>query len=266
MRPHGRASIDPRKPRALGICQRCGFMYNHDQLRWQYEYGGMRLINERIIVCQSCYDTPQIQLRTIILPPDPVPVEYPVPEVYTSADNPISGIEFSPRELLTVGSSRGAPIGDLTYFAGLNSAFDGNIRKQSWRSAVKSVSASSFSNTIGRYWNYGMTATTNPSSVIQSALTYEVSSFSVYAPLDKPLSDGGAVGLRLEGSNDAITWTTLYSTTTAGTNGESVTSVSSNLTGGNYQYHRINILGDGISQISVSQVKFNVSNTGQNEQ
>lgn len=35
-----------------------------------------------VFVCRTCYDVPQIQLKTIILPPDPVPVYLPLPENY----------------------------------------------------------------------------------------------------------------------------------------------------------------------------------------
>lgn len=43
----------------------------------------MQLQNLRILVCtQTCLDVPQPQLRTIILPPDPVPVSNPRPELY----------------------------------------------------------------------------------------------------------------------------------------------------------------------------------------
>lgn len=265
MRYHGRADISPTRPRALAICDKCGAMYNQDKLRWQFQWGGPRLINLRMLVCDTCYDIPQDQLRLLILPPDPVPISYPRPESYNVTDNPLSGIGFTGRDLFP-GSSGALNIGNLTYFAGLDAAFDGNINKQSWRSAVISVSNSSYQNTVGKYWNAGMTSVTNPSSVIQAPLTYSVGSFSVYAPIDLPLSQAGATGVELQGSNDGVSWTILYSTTSAGTNGESVTSISSNITTGNYQYHRVAIQGDGINQISVSQVQFNVDNTGQNEQ
>jgi hypothetical protein len=58
----------------------------------------------------------------------------------------------------------------------------------------------------------------------------------------------------------------LYSTTTLGTNGELITSVSSNMATGNYQYHQIAIQGDGSHQVAVAQVQFNVADTGQNEE
>ena len=74
MRPHGRARVDTRNPRAFGICDRCGFLYNHYELRWQFDYAGAGLINRRILVCETCEDIPQAQLRNIILPADPVPI------------------------------------------------------------------------------------------------------------------------------------------------------------------------------------------------
>lgn len=267
MRPHGRASISQDKPRALAICQRCGFMYNRDNLQWQYQYGGMGLINLRILVCESCRDTPQIQLRTVLLPPDPVPISFPVPEVYTATDNPISGIGFQPVDLyVTSASTYGVNFGTINGNAGVDSVFDANIRKQSWRSATTSVSNSSYQNTIGKNWNGSLNAPGIPSDIIPDTVTYSVTSFSIYAPIDLPILSGGATGVLLQGSNDGAVWTTLYSTTTTGTNGEQLTSVSSNMTTGNYQYHRVVIEGDGTSQISLSQVEFNVATTGNNEQ
>lgn len=42
----------------------------------------MQLQNLRILVCDECLDVPAIQLKTIILPPDPLPVLNPRPEAY----------------------------------------------------------------------------------------------------------------------------------------------------------------------------------------
>jgi hypothetical protein len=59
MRPHGRAQISTKRPRAVAICQRCGFMYNLDMLQWQWDYQqGPRLFNLRIQVCETCLDKP----------------------------------------------------------------------------------------------------------------------------------------------------------------------------------------------------------------
>lgn len=71
---HGRATINPSSPEAVGVCDRCGFLYNLRVLRFQYDWQGTALINQRFRVCPTCYDNPQPQKRTIILPPDPLPV------------------------------------------------------------------------------------------------------------------------------------------------------------------------------------------------
>lgn len=78
----GRAKTDPRNPRAFAICDRCALWYNHYQLRWQYDWAGASLINKRILVCDTCYDEPQNQLRAIVLPADPVPIINPRVEPY----------------------------------------------------------------------------------------------------------------------------------------------------------------------------------------
>lgn len=77
MRPHGRAKVSSRNPRAFAICDRCGFLYNHNQLSWQFDWAGASLINKRILVCQTCNDVPQQQLRAIVVPADPVPIQNP---------------------------------------------------------------------------------------------------------------------------------------------------------------------------------------------
>lgn len=85
MRPHGRASVSSSNPRAFGICDRCGFLYNHNRLQWQFDYAGAGLINKRILVCNPCNDVPQAQLRAIVLPADPVPIQNPRIQDYQSA-------------------------------------------------------------------------------------------------------------------------------------------------------------------------------------
>lgn len=93
----GRARTSSRNPRAFGVCDRCAMWYNHNQLKWQYDWAGASLINKRILVCDTCYDTPQNQLRAIILPADPMPVvnprtepfEYDSTNVNTTVVNPV---------------------------------------------------------------------------------------------------------------------------------------------------------------------------------
>jgi len=82
----GRASVSSRNPRAAGQCDRCGFIYNHINLQWQYDYAGAGLINKRILVCNPCNDTPQNQLRAIVLPADPTPILNPRVQDYAAAE------------------------------------------------------------------------------------------------------------------------------------------------------------------------------------
>ncbi len=72
--PTGRAQVDPSSPRAFGVCDRCGIWYQQNTLQWQYEWAGTQLINIGALVCQECLDLPQVQLKTIIYPPDPEPI------------------------------------------------------------------------------------------------------------------------------------------------------------------------------------------------
>jgi hypothetical protein len=73
----GRARTSSRNPQAHAICDRCGFRYNHVDLRWQFDWRGASLMNIRLLVCNHCYDDPQEQLRAIVVPADPVPIENP---------------------------------------------------------------------------------------------------------------------------------------------------------------------------------------------
>lgn len=83
----GRARISARKPEAAGVCDRCGFVYSHSDLSWQFDYAGTGLINKRILVCRPCLDTPQNQLRSIALPADPVPIANPRIMNYEAAES-----------------------------------------------------------------------------------------------------------------------------------------------------------------------------------
>jgi hypothetical protein len=71
----GRARISSRNPRAAGVCDRCGFVFNHVNLRWQFDWRGASLQNIRFLVCNGCMDKPQEQFRSIALPADPTPVQ-----------------------------------------------------------------------------------------------------------------------------------------------------------------------------------------------
>jgi len=76
----GRAVTNPSAPRAKGVCDRCGFVYQLVKLTYQHEWQGTKLQNLRLRVCRECKDVPQPQLKSKLIPPDPVPVLDPRPE------------------------------------------------------------------------------------------------------------------------------------------------------------------------------------------
>jgi hypothetical protein len=82
----GRARISSRNPRAAGVCDRCGFVFNHVNLRWQFDWRGASLQNIRFLVCNQCMDKPQEQFRSITLPADPTPVQNIRVENYENAE------------------------------------------------------------------------------------------------------------------------------------------------------------------------------------
>lgn len=86
MRPHGRARVSARNPRAFGVCDRCNFLFNHNRLSWQFDWAGASLINKRILVCDTCNDVPQQQLRAIVVPADPIPIQNPRIQDYVNAE------------------------------------------------------------------------------------------------------------------------------------------------------------------------------------
>ena len=82
----GRARISPKNPQAAGVCDRCGGVFNHVDLSWQFDWAGAALVNKRILVCDPCLDNPQQQLRSIVLPADPPVIMNARPEYYIQAE------------------------------------------------------------------------------------------------------------------------------------------------------------------------------------
>lgn len=82
----GRARTSPSNPQAHAICDRCGFRYNRVDLNWQYDWRGASLQNVRILVCSTCMDTPQEQLRAIVVPADPMPIDQPRTQDFAQAE------------------------------------------------------------------------------------------------------------------------------------------------------------------------------------
>lgn len=86
-RPHGHARISARNPRSTAICDGCGFIYNLDNLSWQFQWAGTKLQNLRFLNCPRCLDVPQAQLKTRIIPADPTPVMNARPENFLIDDS-----------------------------------------------------------------------------------------------------------------------------------------------------------------------------------
>jgi hypothetical protein len=261
-------------------------MVNHDQLQWQWDWQqGPRLFNKRILVCPGCLDVPQESGRTITLPPDPVPIADPRPENYVLADNPVSGLGWSPLDnFLLAPSSFGANIGNMVnnggvdaafFIVGISSAFNststvalfspntkGMVNRKFSNCAALSVSNSSF-NTVGKNWNAvpsGINLTT-PSTV--AAITHTVSGFAAYAPNDQAFLLGKSAGWVFQGSADNLNWTTISSGTTVGTVGEILTATTT--VGTAYQYHRFGIVGDGISAVGIAGLSIAISDAAPND-
>lgn len=98
--PTGRARVSSRSPSAFGICDACGFTYNLVDLRPQFQWAGTKLQNLNLLKCRRCLDVPSIQLKTIVLPADPLPVLNPRPEQY-----PVTVPSFIATESVTFSGS-----------------------------------------------------------------------------------------------------------------------------------------------------------------
>lgn len=81
----GRAKISSRNPQAAAICDGCGFVFSHSELRFQLQWSGNKLVNLKQLVCRRCNDIPQTQLRAIVLPADPMPIMNPRVQNYQAA-------------------------------------------------------------------------------------------------------------------------------------------------------------------------------------
>lgn len=85
-RPHGQAVVNPNHPVSFAVCDRCSRWHNIDALTWQFQWAGPNLQNLRLLVCQSCNDVPQPQLKPRIIPPDPMPTLNARPEPFLIDD------------------------------------------------------------------------------------------------------------------------------------------------------------------------------------
>lgn len=265
MRPHGNAYIDASRPSALAICQRCGGMYNKRDLKWQWDWRfGPRLRNLGIQVCPTCLDVPQESGRTLVLPPDPVPVAFPLPEDYAGASNPLSPLGYNVRNAFfpQPPQSLGGNTGNMTLNAGVNAAFDGNRYKRAQYCAALAVSNSSF-NTVGKNWNADPSGTSISIASTTATITHTLSSWALYAPNDRGFLGNNAASYFLLGSSNGTTWTTLSSGTTVGGSSEVVTGTSTVATA--YAYHQVAIVGDGFTSVAIAQAVLNFSDAFPND-
>ena len=231
MRPHGRGvDVDVLAPRAQATCDRCGGHYNHWKLQYQYQWQGPKLQNRRILVCRDCLDVPQEQLRTIIIPPDPIPIDNPRPEAYTQDSNPISGL--------------GINVGNMVGLGGLNAAFDGALVKIQAASAGLQYSISG-DNTVGKQW----LVAPQPVEAEAQVMAVTMTRFVLVSPWNAPFLGSGGTTYEVQGSNDYCTWTTIYSGTTVGALSETI---DVNVNAQPYHFHQAVFAGNG-SCIAVAQ-------------
>jgi hypothetical protein len=101
----GRARTSSQNPQAHAICDRCGARVNHVDLSWQFDWAGSSLINKRILVCDPCMDTPQQQLRSIVLPADPPVIMNARPEYFIQAST-----DYRTTQGNTVNAKTGIPV------------------------------------------------------------------------------------------------------------------------------------------------------------
>lgn len=80
---HGRARVDPEGARAFGCCDYCGEWYNRVDLMQQSEWFGDILADTGFRACPRCISQPQPQLKPVILPEDPVPIDNPRVDIYS---------------------------------------------------------------------------------------------------------------------------------------------------------------------------------------
>lgn len=267
MRPHSHYRVDPSNPRAKAVCDRCGQHWQLSALVWQYEWSGPRLQNLRIFVCPPCLDKPQINLKTFVIPPDPVPVFNPRPERYVQDDSPLSAIGVSANFFTPQYGSR---IGSLTGGGGINAALDGVINKPSWVSAagLTSTITSSYAAYIGINWQGEVQPNASlPSSLQSPVITHSLSSVSMYAPIDRSFLNlkPTTYVIQYSPTNTPVygAWTTIASGTTAGTAGESIgVTITSTMTNPQSQFHRVAFLGNNTDYVAVAQVQFSVNEVG----
>ncbi len=90
LRSRAPIDIEVRNPRAVAVCDGCGFWTMHDHLVEKMEYrGGVTPVGTGLWVCGVCDDVPNPYFSKMVLAPDPVPVPHPRPENYALDQTPM---------------------------------------------------------------------------------------------------------------------------------------------------------------------------------
>lgn len=87
--PHNlRAPTSITQPEPVGVCDRCGFLYDLHRLVWQWDVRGLGLKNLRIRVCiDRCLDNPAWFLKPVVIGPDPIPPKDPRPPFWAQQES-----------------------------------------------------------------------------------------------------------------------------------------------------------------------------------
>lgn len=81
-------TFDAKSPRGLAICDGCGFMVQHTELRQKKDYrGGSVPVGLSLRVCASCDDVPQPYFGRLLLRADPIPLQNPRPDSQDAQTN-----------------------------------------------------------------------------------------------------------------------------------------------------------------------------------
>lgn len=139
-----------------------------------------------------------------------------------------------------------------------DAAFDGNSNKPGFQSAYQGIGAAGLNNWVGKNWSAIPGTAVFPSSLQVATQSYVINSATIVAPSDMSFLRSGATTLHLDGSNDGVTWTNVWSGNSAGTAGETITVTQSQFTSlAYYAYHRLNIQGNGAAAVGVAQLVLN---------
>lgn len=104
-------------------------MRNRSDVVWQLAWAGQHIYNTQVLVCKdTCYDIPNEQLRTIVLPPDPPPILNARPPNFTYEEegpvqSTLSADVAQGVTLLPVVSATGFEVGNLVWVQLNNATF-----------------------------------------------------------------------------------------------------------------------------------------------